>query len=105
MIAGPGGAGDGPDFERLTELTGRVESGDFDPEDLEELGELASQFPGDFSGDAPLGSADGPSMIGTVQALDGNSLVLNTPVGPLEATVGDDTQSSPSPRPRVRWKT
>ena len=30
-------------------------------------------------------------MIGTVQALDGNSLVLNTPVGPLEATVGDDT--------------
>ena len=42
-IAGPGGAGDGPDFERLTELTGRVESGDFDPEDLEEL---AAQFPG-----------------------------------------------------------
>ena len=90
-IAGPGGAGDGPDFERLTELTGRVESGDFDPEDLEELGELAAQFPGDFSGGAPLGGGDGPSMIGTVQALDGNSLVLNTPVGPLEATVGDDT--------------
>ena len=91
LIAGPGGAGDGPDFERLTELTGRVESGDFDPEDLEELGELAAQFPGDFSGGAPLGGADGPSMIGTVQALDGNSLVLNTPVGPLEATVDDDT--------------
>ena len=90
-IAGPGGAGDGPDFERLTELTGRVESGDFDPEDLEELGELAAQFPSEFSGEAPLGSADGPSMIGTVQGLDGNSLVLNTPVGPLEATVGDDT--------------
>ena len=87
-IAGPGGAGDGPDFERLTELTGRVESGDFDPEDLEEL---AAQFPGAVSGGAPLSGADGPSMIGTVQALDGNSLVLNTPVGPLEATVGDDT--------------
>ena len=90
-IAGPGGAGDGPDFERLTELTGRVESGDFDPEDLEEMGELAAQFPGDFSGRAPLSGADGPSMIGTVQTLDGNSLVLNTPVGPLEATVDDDT--------------
>ena len=90
-IAGPGGAGDGPDFERLTELTGRVESGDFDPEDLEELGELAAQFPGAVSGGAPLSGADGPSMIGTVQGLDGNSLVLNTPVGPLEATVGDDT--------------
>ena len=87
-IAGPGGAGDGPDFERLTELTGRVESGDFDPEDLEEL---AAQFPGAVSGGAPLSGADGPSMIGTVQGLDGNSLVLNTPVGPLEATVGDDT--------------
>ena len=85
-IAGPGGAGDG--FERLTKLTGRVESGDFDPEDLEEL---AAQFPGAVSGGAPLSGADGPSMIGTVQALDGNSLVLNTPVGPLEATVGDDT--------------
>ena len=87
-IAGPEGAGDGPDFERLTELTRRVESGDFDPEDLEEL---AAQFPGDVSGGAPLSGADGPSMIGIVQALDGNSLVLNTPVGPLEATVGDDT--------------
>ena len=87
-IAGPGGASDGPDFERLTELTGRVESGDFDPEDLEEL---AAQFPGAVSGGAPLSGADGPSMIGTVQGLDGNSLVLNTPMGPLEATVGDDT--------------
>ncbi len=90
-IVGPGRAGDGADFERLTELTGRVESGDFDPEDLEELGELAAQFPGDSSGGALLGGAGGASMIGTVQALDGNRLLLDTPVGPLEATVGDDT--------------
>lgn len=90
-IAGPGGAGDGPEFERLTELGGRVESGNVDLDDLEELGELVGQFPGGSSGGGLLGGADGPSMIGTVQALDGNRLLLDTPVGPLEATVGDDT--------------
>ena len=89
-IAGPTGTGDGPAFQRLSELTQRMEEGD--PEDMEELGELVAQFPGNPGGGPLAGIGDGgPRMIGTIEALEGDILSLNTPVGPLQTTVGDDT--------------
>ena len=90
-IPSPGGTGDRPNLERLSELTQRVEEGDASSEDLEQLGELVAQFPGGPPAGASLGGGSDASMIGTVQTLEGGSLALNTPVGPLEATVGDDT--------------
>ena len=84
-------AGDGPDFERLSQLTGRVASGDVDSEDLEELEELVAQFPGGPDAGVPLGGDDGPSMFGTIESLNGADLSINTPIGPLQVTVGEDT--------------
>ena len=93
-IPSPGGTGDVPGLERLSELAQRVEGGDASSEDVEQLGELVSQFPGASAAGAPLVGGTDASMIGTVQALEGNSLALNTPVGPLQATLGDDTTIS-----------
>ena len=85
------GAGDGPDFERLGQLTGRIESGDVDSEDLEELEELVAQFPSGSDAGVPLGGDNSPSMIGTIESLSGTDLSLNTPIGPLQVAVGEDT--------------
>ena len=93
----PGPTGDGPSLQRLGELTQQIEAGDADPEDVEELEQIVAQLPSDPSSAQFPGAGDGPrarpgaSMIGVVESLDGDVLSVNSPIGPLQATVGDDT--------------
>ncbi len=95
-LAGP--SGDGPDLERLGELASRIESGEADAEDLEELEEIVSELPDGLSpaavaGGTPGGVVGGNAgrMIGMVESFEGGVLAVNSPIGPLEATVGDET--------------
>ena len=84
-------SGDTPDMERLMELAGRMESGDVDA--IEELEQIAGQLAsgrGPASG-FPVGDA-GPRMIGSVQSLDGDTLTISTPIGPMQADITDDTE-------------
>ena len=87
-LAGP--SPQGPDFERLRELTGRIEAGDVDAEDLEELEEVVSELPvgterGPVAGDVP-----GGQMIGAVESLEGGVLAVDTPIGPLQTAMGEE---------------
>ena len=88
--AGPSGGVAG--LERLGELAGRMEAGDVDAEDLEEMEEIVSGFAGGAEGGAP-GTGDGPGdrMIGAVASLEGGVLAVDTPIGPLQTTVGAET--------------
>ena len=87
-LAGPSAGGSAA--ERLEELASRIESGEADAEDLEELGEIVSEA---VAGGTPGGGAGGDAgrMIGTVESFEGGVLAVNSPIGPLETTVGDET--------------
>lgn len=95
-LAGPPAGGSAT--ERLEELASRIESGEADAEDLEELEEIVSELPdglpaGDAASGTPGGGAGGDvgRMIGTVESFEGGVLAVNSPIGPLETNVGDET--------------
>ncbi len=46
---------------------------------------------GGFGGDNLRGNDFGPGLTGTIDALDGNVITVDTPQGPLQATTTDET--------------
>ncbi len=95
--------GGAPDLARLQLLGQGTQIGDMDPQELEaELGRLRQQFAlqgqpitgaaGPAGGAGLLGGAglDGP-LPGVVESVEEGVLTLDTPIGPLQAAVGDDT--------------
>ena len=82
--------GTGEESASLTQIRQRIQSGDATPE---ELAELRQQFQaGGFSGGSGLrGGNFGGGLTGTVDAVDGNLITVDTPQGPLQATVTDET--------------
>ena len=81
--------GEGGQSASLAQIRQRVQSGDATPE---ELAELRQQFQGGgFGGGGFRGGSFGGGLTGTIDAVDGNVITVNTPQGPLEATVTDET--------------
>ena len=81
-----------PDAPSLDQIRQRIQSGDITPEDA---AQFRQQFQGQFGGGGPGGGgrrfADRAGMTGTIERIEGNIVTLNTPQGPLEATIGEDT--------------
>ena len=83
----------GADAASLDLLRQRIRSGDATPEELAELRQqLQGQFGGGGFGGGRLGGGDlGQGLTGTIEAVDGNVITVDTPQGPLQATVTDET--------------
>ena len=82
-----------PDQGQLGQLRERIQSGEITQE---ELAQLREQFqgqggPGGQGGFAGGGFAGRGGLNGTVEGIEGNTLTVNTPQGPLQATIGADT--------------
>ena len=82
------------DPQSLQQLQQRIQAGDITDE---ELAELRQQFQGRFgqgnsgAGFARQGFAGGGGLTGTIEVIEGNTVTVNTPEGPLQATVGEET--------------
>ena len=93
-LAGP--SGDVTGLERLGDLAGRMEAGDVEAEDLDELEEVVSGLAGGAAGGL-IGTGDGPGdrpgdqMIGAVASLEDGVLAVDTPIGPLQVGIGAET--------------
>ena len=73
----------------LAQIRQRLQSGDATPE---ELAELRQQFQGGgFGGGGLLGGGFGAGLTGTIDAVDGNVVTVNTPQGPLQAIITEET--------------
>ena len=73
----------------LDALRQQFQSGELDPETLAQLQE---QFGGQFGGTGGgrrFGGGDG--LFGTIETIEGDTLTINTPRGPLQASVGPET--------------
>ncbi len=86
---------DGADAASLDLLRQRIQSGDATPE---ELAQLRQQFQGQgqfggggFGGGRLGGGGFGQGLTGTIDTVDGNVITVDTPQGPLQATVTDET--------------
>ena len=85
---------DGADVASLDRLRQRIQSGDATPEELAQLRQQfqgQGKFGGGGFGGGRLGGGLGSGLTGTIDALDGNVITVNTPQGPLQATVTDET--------------
>ena len=89
------GQSDGADAASLDLLRQRIQSGDATPE---ELAQLRQQFQsrgqfggGGFGGGRLGGSGLAQGLTGTIDAVDGNVITVDTPQGPLQVTVTDET--------------
>ena len=80
------------DAPSLDQIRQRFQSGDISPE---EAAQFRQQFQGQFGGGGPGGGGrrfgGGAGMTGTIERIEGNFVTLNTPQGPLEVTIGEDT--------------
>ena len=76
--------GAGGQSASLAQIRQRLQSGDATPE---ELAELRQQF----QGGGFRGGDFGAGLTGTIDVVDGNVVTVNTPQGPLQATVTDAT--------------
>ena len=72
----------------LDELRRQFQSGEFDPEAFAELQE---QFGGQFGGGGGRRFGGGDGLFGTIETIEGGTLTINTPRGPLQASVGPET--------------
>ena len=89
--AGPSG---GSVADTLSQLQQRFRSGDLDQEDLAGLrqrfqGEFERGFGGGGIGDFDLSARTG--LTGTVEAIVGDTLTIETARGPVQASIGADT--------------
>ena len=93
----PGGDSSGPSggsvADTLSQLQQRFRSGDLDQEDL---AGLRQQFQGEFErgfgggiGDLDLSARSG--LTATVEAIEGDTLTIDTARGPVQASIGADT--------------
>ena len=78
--------------EQLQELRQRIQSGDVIPG---ELGQFGQQFPGGFGGRGGGGAGGfgfgGGGLFGTIEAIEGGEISVNTAQGVLKASVSSDT--------------
>ena len=81
--------------QTLGQLREQIQSGQISQEDLAQLRE---QFQGQFGGGGPGGGFTGGTrfggpggLTGTIENIEGNTLTINTPQGPLQAAVTTDT--------------
>ena len=73
----------------LDALRQQFQSGELDPEAFAQLQE---QFGGQFGGTGGgRRSGGGDGLFGTIEAIEGDTLTINTPRGPLQASVGPET--------------
>ena len=76
----------------LDALRQQFQSGDFDPDTFAQLQE---QFGGGFGGGGGGrrfgGGGEGDGLTGTIETIEGDTLTINTPRGPLQADVGPET--------------
>ncbi len=85
----PQSDGTGEESESLTQILQRIQSGEAT---REELSEFRQQFQGGgFGGGGFRGGDFGSGLTGTIDAIDGNVITVDTPQGPLQATVTDET--------------
>ena len=88
----------------LAQIRQRIQSGEVTPEELAELrqqfqsggfsggGFSGAGFQGSgFGGDGFRGGDFGSGLSGTIEAVDGNVITVDTPQGPLQATITDET--------------
>lgn len=74
--------------EQLDEIRQRIQSGEFDPGARDQL---RQQFQGQFDRGAGPGGFSGGGLTGTIEEIQGNTVTVNTPRGPLQASIGADT--------------
>ena len=95
------------DGQTLGSLREQFQSGELSPEDLAALRErFQGQAGGGRPGGGGFGGGGGPGgggfgggarfgggggLTGTIERVDGNTITVNTPLGALQATTGDDT--------------
>ncbi len=80
----------------LEQLQSQLQSGDLTPQDFQQLrqqfgGGGAAGGGGFTAGGFGGGGAGGGALRGTVDAIDGNTITLNTAQGPLQVTIAPDT--------------
>ena len=74
----------------LAEIRQRIQSGQATPEEVAQIRQQLQQQLGGGAGGAGLGAGFG-GLAGTIEAVEGNTITLDTPQGTLVAAVGDDT--------------
>jgi len=75
-----------PNQQTLDQLRQRFRSGELSQE---ELAQLRQQFQGQGgSGGGGGGFTGGGGLTGTIEKIEGNTVTVNTPQGPLQATIG-----------------
>ena len=78
-----------PDPQSLDQLRQRFQSGQANPEDL---AQFRQQFQGQFQRVEGSQSFSGTGgLTGTIENIESNTLTINTPQGPLQASVAADT--------------
>lgn len=72
------------DQERLDALLQQIQSGEVDPSTRDQF---QQQFQGQFGG----GGFSGGGLTGPIEGIEGTTVTVNTPQGPLQASIGPDT--------------
>ncbi|MCH7996687.1 MAG: hypothetical protein IIB11_02800 [Chloroflexi bacterium] len=94
-----GAGGDQFNPEDLALLREQLQSGEIDPETLEQLRQQFQDRSGQGFGGRGFGGRgftgqgfrDQSGLTGTIEGVEGNTVTVNTSQGPLQVTVGDDT--------------
>ncbi len=85
----PAGGGGALDLDALRQ---QFQSGEFDPEAFAQLQEqFGGQFGGGGGGRRFGGGGGGDGLTGTIETIEGDTLTINTPRGPLQVDVGLET--------------
>ena len=80
---------DGAGSLDLDALRQQFQSGELDPDAFAQLREQFGDQFGGAGGGRRFGGGDG--LVGTIETIEGDTLTINTPRGPLQATVGPET--------------
>lgn len=79
------------DQQSLDQLRQRIKGGDVSDEEMDQLRQQF-QASGGFGPGAGRSGADGQGgLIGAIEEISGDTLTVNTPQGPLRATIGPET--------------
>jgi hypothetical protein len=74
--------------QALQNLQERVRSGQITQEQADQIRQQFQGRLGQAQGQGPVARA---GLAGTIEKIEGNTLTVNTPQGPLQATIGQDT--------------
>jgi len=86
----------GPTQEQIEDIRERFQSGELTREEVAQLRQQFLNRQGMGGGDGEQGARarggiGGGRILGTIESIDGNTVTINTPQGPLEATIGSDS--------------